>query len=105
MKGVAPNISSTLATGRQAERQDERDEAPGQQRCAQQQRGAGIANVDQYAAPLPENEWQHRGNEERRAPKGDIPGRQADAAHDYTRRAENDGGANRIDDAQHGGTL
>ncbi len=89
---------------RQPERQDEGDEAARQQERAQQKRRPGIADVDQQAATLPEEQWQHGGNQQGRTPKRYIPGRQLDAAHDDARRAEDRCSAHGIEDAQRGGT-
>ena len=89
----------------EAQRQDEGDEAAGQQQRTQQKGEARIANVDPHPAALPEKQWQHRGNEQGRAPKRHIPGRQVDAAHNDTCRAENGRRADGVGGAQQGGTL
>ena len=66
---------------------------------------AGIAHVDPDTAALPEQQRQHCGDQQGRAPERDIPGRQIDAAHDQPAGAENGCGANGADDAHRGGTL
>ena len=66
---------------------------------------ARIADVDPDAAALPEKQWQHRGNQQGRAPERHVPCRQVDAAHDDTRRAENGRRADGAGDTQQGGTL
>jgi len=67
-----------IGDGGEAQRQDEGDETAGQQQRTQQKRSTRIADVRSDTAAFPQKQWQHRGNQQGRAPKRHIPGRQVD---------------------------
>jgi hypothetical protein len=87
----------------QPERQDEGDEASGEQEGAQQERASGVADGEPPAAALPKHQ-RHDGHEQQQgSPEGDVPRRQVDALHDHAGRAVGDGGAKGTDNADSGG--
>ncbi len=59
MKGVAPNISSTLATGAVPRARMKLTKLPASSTALASNAKACIADVDQHATALQQKQWQH----------------------------------------------
>src|SRR5262245_16178123 len=92
--GVAPNISRTLATGARPSARMNATNAP----------ASSMTYIAQCATPLQHKRRQHACDEESRSPERHVPCGQIDATYDYTRCAENGGGAYGHEDTERSGT-
>ncbi len=95
MKGVAPNMISTLATGARPSARMKLDETSGEQNGAEQQGWAAITHIDQDpAAPRRSATAAWRRREGPSARTTSSHAGKVDPPHDDTRRAENRRGNN-----------
>ena len=88
MKGVAPNMISTLATGARPSARMKATMLPASAMRTGNSGAAGIAHVDPGLAALPDQQRQHREHHQGRAPERHVPCRKIDLPHDDAAGAE-----------------